>query len=72
MNSSIFNAKQEILDCVNKQLNNGVPIASISLILEVMLREVNEQTKNVISREQEEFKEQVHKEEGETECQSVE
>lgn len=50
-NSSIINARQNILNAVNNELNNGLPIAVISMILHDCIHDIDDILATVISNE---------------------
>lgn len=51
MNEQIIQAKQDILNCINSELSQGVPVAALVLILESILPNLEQATNQVIQQE---------------------
>lgn len=59
VNTRIFDAKSTLTDAVNKTLEDGIPVAMVSIILENILMDLDNHAKTILANERKEYEAKV-------------
>ena len=61
-NTIVIEAKDSLVNAVNECIQNGVPAAMVSIILEDVLKDLNNNIKKVLDMEKQEYETQLEAE----------
>lgn len=63
VNTLVVEAKEELTNAINKCLQDGIPAAMVSIMLESLLMDLNNNVKIILGKEKKEYEESVSNEE---------
>ena len=63
VNTLVVEAKEELTNAINKCLQEGIPAAMVSIMLESLLMDLNNNVKIILEKENKEYEESVSSEE---------
>ena len=63
VNTLVVEAKEELTNSINKCLQDGIPAAMVSIMLESLLMDLNSNVKIILEKEKKEYEESVSNEE---------
>ena len=63
VNTLVVETKEELTNAINKCLQDGIPAAMVSIMLESLLMDLNNNVKIILEKEKKEYEESVSNEE---------
>ena len=63
VNTLVIETKEELTNAINKCLQDGIPAAMVSITLESLLMDLNNNVKIILEKEKKEYEESVSNEE---------
>ena len=63
VNTLVVETKEELTNAINKCLQDGIPAAMVSIMLESLLMDLNNNVKIILEKEKKEYEESVSSEE---------
>ena len=63
VNTLVVETKEELTNAINKCLQDGIPAAMVSIMLESLLMDLNNNVKIILGKEKKEYEESVSSEE---------
>lgn len=67
VNTLILESKENLIEAINNCIRSGIPAAMVSIIVESLLNDLNNNVKVIVEKEKEEYEHQVEVENNQVE-----